>query len=164
MPSTFSEDVGVSQRHSNSYFFWYFESRTDLVNTPLSIWIGGGQGPSSLDSALGENGPCTVNDDSYGTTLNPESWNNKANILYTDQFIAGYSYDVALNGTVDQTMSGTPIQPANFSKEVPVANNAFSVGTFATQNPNSTTNSTSNRAGPLWHFAQAWFIPYDAAR
>lgn len=162
MPSTFPEDAGVSQSHSNSYFFWYFESRTNPSNAPLSIWIGGGPGANSVSSALGENGPCIVNDDSNSTTLNPWSWNNEVNVLYIDQFIAGYSYDSAVNGTIDQTMDGTPIQPANFSTKVPIANNSFSVGTFASQNPNSTTNSTSNGARALWHFTQAWFTQYDA--
>jgi hypothetical protein len=61
-------------------FFWFFESRKDPHKAPLSIWLNGGPGGSSMMGALSENGPCFVNDDSNSTRLNPWSWNNEVGI------------------------------------------------------------------------------------
>ena len=58
-------------------FFWFFESRKDPHKAPLSIWLNGGPGGSSMMGALSENGPCLVNNDSNSTYLNPWSWNNE---------------------------------------------------------------------------------------
>ena len=66
-------------------FYWFFESRSDPANDPLIIWLTGGPGCSSTLALLGENGPCSVNDDATGTVTNPYSWNSKANILWLDQ-------------------------------------------------------------------------------
>ena len=66
-------------------FFWYFEARKDPANAPLSLWMNGGPGGSSLIGLLQENGPCFVGNDSNSTYLNPWSWNNEVNMLYIDQ-------------------------------------------------------------------------------
>lgn len=150
------EKGGEPQNYNISYFFWYFESRKDPANAPLSIWMNGGPGSSSLIGLLSENGPCTINRDSNGTTLNPHSWNNEVNMLYIDQPVqVGYSYDIPSNGTLDQTTA--EIKLADFSKGVPKTNNTFLVGTFPTQIEDTTANSTENGAHALWHFAQTWF-------
>lgn len=66
--------IYVLTQHS---FFWFFESRKDPHKAPLSIWLNGGPGGSSMMGALSENGPCFVNSDSNSTHLNPWSWNNE---------------------------------------------------------------------------------------
>lgn len=58
------------------------------------------------------------------------------------------------NGTLNQLT--TIISPADFSKGTPESNNIFVVGTFASQDQNSTANTTSSGAHALWNFAQAW--------
>lgn len=149
-------DVGQNQNYSINTFFWFFESRKDPKNAPLSIWMNGGPGSSSLIGLLQENGPCNVNIDSNSTTLNPWSWNNNVNMLYIDQpNQVGFSYDVPSNGTLD-TLRGE-ITLADFSQGIPKQNNTFFVGTFPTQNPLSTANDTTNAARAFWHFAQTWF-------
>ena len=149
-------DVGLNQNYSINTFFWFFESRKDPANAPLSIYFSGGPGASSIPDVLAVNGPCSVNPDSNSTTLNPWSWNNEVNMLYIDQpNHVGFSYDVASNGTVD-AVTGM-ITLANFSEGIPTQNNTFYVGTVSTQNPLSTANDTANAARTLWHFAQAWF-------
>lgn len=70
----------------------------------------------------------------------------------------GFSYDVPTNGTLDMTTG--IITPSDFSGGIPVQNNSFFVGTFASQNRNTTANSTVNAAHALWHFAQAWFAEF----
>eukprot|EP00931_Biecheleriopsis_adriatica_P016651 TRINITY_DN12224_c0_g1_i2.p1 TRINITY_DN12224_c0_g1~~TRINITY_DN12224_c0_g1_i2.p1 ORF type:complete len:484 (+),score=124.27 TRINITY_DN12224_c0_g1_i2:86-1537(+) len=67
------------------YFFWMFESRNDPANDPTVMWLTGGPGCSSMTGLLFENGPCKVNADGEGTTVNPFSWNTRANVMWVDQ-------------------------------------------------------------------------------
>ena len=143
------------QPYPNNLFFWFFESRKDPANSPLAIFIQGGPGFSSLISVGSENGPCFINEDSNSTRLNPWSWNNEVNMLYIDQPVqTGFSYDVLSNGTLDQVSSNITI--LDFSDGAPESNNTIVVGTFASQDQNSTANTTINGAHSVWHFAQAW--------
>lgn len=154
-PGTLS-DVGESQNYPINTFFWFFESRKDPTNAPLSIWINGGPGSSSMIGLLNENGPCNVNVDSNSTTLNPWSFNNEVNMLYIDQpNQVGFSWDVLTNGTINQATGD--LTPTDFSGEVPRTNDTFNVGTFPSQDPGSTANDTRSAARALWHFAQTWF-------
>ena len=92
-----------------------------------------------------ENGPCGVNEDSNTTYHNPWSFNNEVNMLYIDQPVqTGFSYDTTINGTLDQTTGVvTPLDP---SSPIPVQNYSFLVGTFPSQNPSNTANTTTNAA------------------
>jgi len=76
-------------------------------------------------------------------------------MLYIDQPVqTGFSYDVLTNGTLDQI--STNISLADFSTGTPESNNTILVGNFASQDLNSTVNTTISGAHALWHFAQAW--------
>ncbi|OAX82780.1 hypothetical protein ACJ72_02868 [Emergomyces africanus] len=156
LPPGTLEDVGVYQNYSINTFFWFFEAREDPTNAPLSAWLNGGPGSSSMFGLFQENGPCTVNPDSNSTTLNPWSWNRKVNMLYIDQPVqTGFSYDALVNVTTDFFSGDITIIDA--SNSVPVQNGTFRVGTYPSQNPHNTVNNTSNAARSFWHFAQAWF-------
>lgn len=153
-PANTLTDADEYQNYSINTFFWFFESRKDPANAPLSIWMNGGPGSSSFVGLLTENGPCFINDDSNSTTLNPWSWNNEVNMLYIDQpNQVGFSYDTPSNGTTDESS----ITLDDFSNGIPEQNNTFYVGTFPTQDPENTANGTTNSARALWHFAQTWF-------
>ncbi|OJD16314.1 hypothetical protein AJ78_03526 [Emergomyces pasteurianus Ep9510] len=156
LPPGTLEDVGVYQNYTINTFFWFFEAREDSTNAPLSVWLNGGPGSSSMYGLFQENGPCTVNHDSNSTTLNPWSWNRNVNMLYIDQPVqTGFSYDALVNVTAD-FVSGN-ITVFDISDNVPVQNGTIWVGTYPSQNPQNTVNNTSNAARSLWHFAQAWF-------
>ncbi|KAM5472457.1 putative carboxypeptidase D [Microsporum audouinii] len=151
-----NNDFGVNQNYSINTFFWFFEAREDPKNAPLSIWLNGGPGSSSMIGLFQENGPCMVNNDSNSTTNNPYSWNNKVNMLYIDQpNQVGFSYDVPTNVTVNPINDEVTV--ADFSNGVPEQNNTLLVGTLGSQNPYATANNTQNAARSIWHFAQVWF-------
>ena len=137
-----------------STFYWFFESRRDPANAPLSIYLAGGAGESSLDGVAGEGGPCNINADSNSTTINPWSFNNEVNMLYIDQPVqTGYSYDTLVNGTLDLILN--IIAPTDFSSSFEV-NETTLWGTFPSQNTSSITHGSERGASALWHFMQVW--------
>lgn len=80
--SLLSNTTGPDTDYDVNTFFWFFESRKDPKNAPLSIWMNGGPGASSMIGALTENGPCKIRADSNSTVLNEWSFNNEVNMLY----------------------------------------------------------------------------------
>ncbi|KAF2401877.1 putative carboxypeptidase S1 [Trichodelitschia bisporula] len=157
LPAGTLDDVQTEQNFTINTFFWFFESRKDPANAPLSIWMNGGPGSSSMIGLLQENGPCKVKDDSNSTTLNPWSWNREVNMLYIDQPVqTGFSYDELVNGTVDNASGSVSTQEFAGGK-VPTQNATFLVGTLSSNDASSTVNSTANAARALWHFAQVFF-------
>lgn len=149
-------DLDEPQDYPINTFFWFFEARKDPQNAPLTIWLNGGPGTSSMVGVLLENGPCYVHPDSNSTVNNTWSWNNEVNMLYIDQPVqVGFSYDTLQNFTLD-LLTG---HLAEFDKDelIPEQNSTFLVGTFPSQNANHTACGTLNAARAIWHFTQTWF-------
>ncbi|KAF2762325.1 peptidase S10, serine carboxypeptidase [Pseudovirgaria hyperparasitica] len=83
-------------------FFWFFESRNDPANDPITLWLNGGPGSDSLIGLFQELGPCNVTED-LETALNPYSWNAFSNLLFLSQPLGvGYSYSEAEAGSYDE--------------------------------------------------------------
>jgi carboxypeptidase D len=129
-------------------FFWFFEARKKSRNAPLPLWLQVGPGSPSTPATVGENGPCRVARDSKHTVLNPWSWDNQANILYLGQSVqTGFSYDMLVRGTIDETLIPWEVTPLSPSAPASQLNTIFVLGTFSLQNPSSTAN-TNYRSGP----------------
>ncbi|RIB02601.1 Alpha/Beta hydrolase protein [Gigaspora rosea] len=74
-------------------FFWFFESRKNPKNSPLTIWLSGGPGYSSMFALFQEVGPCKIDKYINKSRLSVNSWNKVTNLLFIDQPIgAGFSY------------------------------------------------------------------------
>lgn len=84
---------------TSGLFYWVHPAvheSPDPATTPLVVWLQGGPGASSLLGALFENGPFRLQENGplvQNATVNPFSWNDKANLVFIDQpFGTGYSY------------------------------------------------------------------------
>ncbi|GMI20995.1 hypothetical protein TrCOL_g13564 [Triparma columacea] len=92
-PESVFNDAGyIDVGDSKNLFYWMFESRNDPSTDPVLLWMSGGPGCSSQLALFGENGPYIVEDD-LSLTLNPQSWNNNATVIWVDQPVGtGFSY------------------------------------------------------------------------
>lgn len=69
---SFSGYVDVEPHES--VFWWFFEARNGKPeNSPLTIWINGGPGSSSMIGLFEELGPCWINEDG-GVEYNEYAW------------------------------------------------------------------------------------------
>ncbi|KAG7121410.1 Carboxypeptidase S1 A like protein [Verticillium longisporum] len=141
-------------------FFWLFESRSRPKSDPLTVWINGGPGSPSTDQALGSNGPCRVQPDSKTTKLNADSWNNKANLLYIDQPVqTGFSYNNVTPGRLG--LIGGFVYPEG--TPVPDYETVLFNGSFSTQDPSQTLNTTQSIARVLGgHYVPAIATYFEA--
>ncbi|OQO09089.1 hypothetical protein B0A48_05980 [Cryoendolithus antarcticus] len=124
LPPGTLNDVGEAQPYPINTFFWFHSARKDPKNAPLSIWMDGGPGSSSLAGALVEN----------------------VNMLYLNQPVqAGLSYDTLQNITYNAATG--EIDLLSLGDAIPKQNATFSVGTYPSQNSSQT---AGGRYGPAF--------------
>lgn len=139
-------------------FFWFIEARQLPETAPLTIYMNGGPGSSSMVGMFQETGPCQVVEiaqGQLGTQARDWGWDRSSNIIYIDQPVqVGFSYDIATNASlnlVDEVISYPPTSVPNTQPSYTFLN-----GTFGSANPASTANTSAIAAQSIWHFLQAF--------
>lgn len=145
------------QNFSSHTFFWFVESRESPETAPLTIWLNGGPGSSSMLGFFEEAGPCEVvlSDGSYGTQARPWGWDRMSNVIFIDQPTqVGFSYDQLTNLTLNlDTQEFGPLAPSN-------ANWTLINGTFPSGQTQNTQNTTLMAASASWHFLQTFLAAF----
>lgn len=151
----------IQQKYTVNTFFWFIESRTDPSSAPLTIYINGGPGTSSMVGLFLETGPCEVIEiaqGKFGTRARDWGWDRSSNLLYVDQpNQVGFSYDTRKNGSLDLLNSTIFFPP---SRAPPGRSSTFLNGTFSSNNFNTTANTTETAAHAIWHMLQAFLSTF----
>ena len=137
-------------------FWWFFESRNvDPTTAPLTIWINGGPGSSSMIGLFQELGPCRVNPDGEAVN-NPYSWSNVSNMLFIDEPTqVGFSYSIPVPGYEDPDYSSYNLVQLP-SNECPDYASDWGCGTYSYWNESLTVNSTPAAAPNMWKTLQGF--------
>ncbi|XVF37796.1 hypothetical protein REPUB_Repub20aG0041700 [Reevesia pubescens] len=95
----FAGYIDVDEHARGSLFYYFVEAEKDPMNQPLTIWLSGGPGCSSVGDGLTCVGPFFTTKNARGLQKNLFSWNRVSNLLFIDSPIgAGWSYS---NSTSD---------------------------------------------------------------
>lgn len=159
----------IQQNYSINTFFWFIEARQTPEAAPLTIWLNGGPGSSSMFGLFSEVGPCEVvqmADGRYGTQMRTFGWDRASNILFIDQpNQVGFSYDKATNASLNLLTNEVFEPPTLPDTQLPGF--MYLNGTFGTANENdskgyaTTANTTEIAARATWHFLQTWLSTFS---
>uniref|UniRef100_A0A5B6YZ38 Carboxypeptidase n=1 Tax=Davidia involucrata TaxID=16924 RepID=A0A5B6YZ38_DAVIN len=94
--------VAVDVKAGRSLFYYFVEAEEDPDHKPLTLWLNGGPGCSSIGGgAFTELGPFFPSGDGRGLRRNSKSWNKASNFLFVESPAGvGWSYS---NTTSDYT-------------------------------------------------------------
>ncbi|KIX04314.1 uncharacterized protein Z518_05181 [Rhinocladiella mackenziei CBS 650.93] len=143
-------------------FFWFIEARQLPESSPLTVFINGGPGSSSMVGLFQEVGPCQVieiSEDQLGTIPRDWGWDRSSNIVFIDQPVqAGFSYDSTTNvslNLLDETLVTPPTTPPITQPPYTFLN-----GTFGSGNSSFTANTSQIAAQSIWHFVQTFLASF----
>lgn len=148
--------------YSINTFFWFIEARQVPEAAPLTIFINGGPGSSSMVGLFQELGPCEVieiDQNNLGTIAREWGWDRSSNIIFIDQPVqVGFSYDILTNmslNLLDETLFDPPT-------DVPVSQPSYTFlnGTFGSNDASRTANTSTIAAHSIWHFLQGFLAVF----
>lgn len=86
--------VDVDLKAGRSLFYYFVEAEVEPAHKPLTLWLNGGPGCSSIGGgAFTELGPFFPRGDGRGLRRNPKSWNKASNLLFVESPAGvGWSY------------------------------------------------------------------------
>lgn len=86
--------VDVDLKAGRSLFYYFVEAEKDPQHKPLTLWLNGGPGCSSIGGgAFTELGPFFPRGDGRGLQINKKSWNKASNLLFVESPAGvGWSY------------------------------------------------------------------------
>lgn len=139
-------------------FFWFIEARQLPETAPLTVFINGGPGSSSMVGLFQELGPCEVVEvasNKLATIPRDWGWDRSSNILFIDQPVqVGFSYDTLTSASLNLLNGQLTRPPTTVPPTQPPY--TFLNGTFASGSSAATANTSALAAQVTWHFLQAW--------
>lgn len=144
----------VDTEKDEHIFFWYFESRKDPKNAPLTVWFNGGPGSSSMIGLFQEVGPCGIYPN--GTLYNNEyAWNSESNLLIVDQPVTtGFSYSEV--GPVIMDTRGIVVKELEDNKCPDDTHFFETCATLSLPSKTKAPKSTSQAAPAMWKTVQGF--------
>ncbi|KAH6930251.1 hypothetical protein HPB50_012263 [Hyalomma asiaticum] len=95
---SYSGYITVDKELDSNLFFWFFPAMENPENAPVSLWLQGGPGTSSLFGLFAEHGPYLV-DENGNAQLRPFTWARTISMLYVDNPVgAGFSFTQSQKG------------------------------------------------------------------
>lgn len=153
-PGTLGYDI---QNYTINTFFWFVEAQANPKSAPLTVYLSGGPGSSSMGGLFQEIGPCEaieIAKDRIGTRAREWSWDRSSNMLFIDQPVqTGLSFDALHNGSLD-LLTGTVGPPSD--PPPGQSSETFLRGVFSSNDGANTANTTATAAGTVWHTLQAF--------
>lgn len=158
----------IQQNYFVNTFFWFIEARTNASTAPLTIFLNGGPGSSSMVGLFQEAGPCEVVEIAqgrFGTQARDWGWDRSSNVIFIDQpNQVGFSFDKLTNGSLDLLTSGLAFPPSSASVDQPAY--TYLNGTFSSNDNHASANTTEIAAHTVWHMLQGFlgtFPQYNPA-
>ncbi|KAL8961222.1 MAG: hypothetical protein Q9193_002194, partial [Seirophora villosa] len=158
----------VQQNYYVNTFFWFIEARTNASIAPLTVFINGGPGSSSMVGLFQETGPCAVveiAEGKFGTQARDWGWDRSSNVIFIDQpNQVGFSFDKRVNASLD-LLDTKRILPAS-SAPAGQPEYTYLNGTFSSNDGVSSANTTEIAARTMWHMLQGFlgtFPQYNPA-
>ena len=143
-------------------FFWFIEARQVPEAAPLTIFINGGPGSSSMVGLFQEVGPCQVVEVArgrFGTIAREWGWDRSSNIVFIDQPVqVGFSYDLVTNASLNLIDESLIYPPTSLPVTQPPY--TFLNGTFSSDNSFATANTSAIAAQAIWHFLQGFLATF----